>query len=77
MIPDFWWVTPVYGGVFKTLGHSVLGNIFWLHPLFDRADPYDTTRLAAVAVGVYFLVAVIYAERRRDGPAIIWQHQQK
>lgn len=68
MAPDFWRVSPIYENLFKELGHSVVGNVFWLHPLFARADPGDTYRLGAVMVGVYFLVAMIYAERHQDEP---------
>ncbi|WP_248897014.1 hypothetical protein [Haloplanus halobius] len=68
MMPDFWRVVPLYETAFRQLGSSAFGNVFWLHPLFDRADAGDSYRLAAAVVGVYFLVAVIHAERCRDGP---------
>lgn len=68
MTPDFWRVSPIYEYAFKEVGHSVVGNVFWLHPLFDRADSADSYRLAAVVVGVYFLVGMIYAERHQEEP---------
>ncbi|ELY63458.1 hypothetical protein [Natrinema versiforme] len=70
LLPDFWRVTPIYSGAFRDLGHSALGNACWLHSVFDRADPHESTRLAAVMLGVYFLATVIYAERRRSDPDI-------
>lgn len=73
MMPDFWRVTPVGGELFRGLGHSLVGNVFWLHPLFDQADAGDTYRLAAVMVGVYFLVAVIRAERQREDPVFAFE----
>ena len=75
MAPDFWRVSPIYEYAFKDLGHSVFGNVFWLHPLFDQADRSDSFRLAAVVVGVYFLVGVIYAERHQDEPMfeVAWE----
>lgn len=75
MLPDFWRVVPMYEHAFRQLGHSVFGNVFWLHSLLDQADATDSHRLAAVTVGVYFLVAVIHAERNRDEPVfrIDWE----
>ncbi|GGL39569.1 hypothetical protein GCM10009037_24190 [Halarchaeum grantii] len=75
MLPDFWHVAPTAGTLFRTVGHSVLGNVFWLHPLLDAADPEDTHFLGAVMVGVYFLVSLVHAERRRDAPvfAVEWE----
>jgi hypothetical protein len=68
MEPDFWRVVPIFETAFRQVGHSVIGNVFWLHPLFDEADSTDSYRLAAVMVEVYFLVAMIYAERHQDEP---------
>ncbi|QZP38251.1 hypothetical protein [Halobaculum magnesiiphilum] len=68
MMPDFWRVSPIYENAFREIGHSAFGNVFWLHPLFDQADPSDSYRLAAVMVGVYFLVGMIYAERHQEEP---------
>ena len=68
MMPDFWRVSPIYETALRELGHSVFGNVFWLHPLFDRADVGDSYRLAAVMVGVYFLVGMLYAERHQEEP---------
>jgi hypothetical protein len=70
LLPDFWRVTPIYRGAVRELSHSALGNVWWLHAALDRADPTDSARLAAVALGVYLLVTVIYAERRGDGPGV-------
>ena len=68
MMPDFWRVSPIYETALRELGHSVFGNVFWFHPLFDQADSSDSYRLAAVMVGVFFLVGMIYAERHQDEP---------
>ncbi|WP_435102656.1 hypothetical protein [Halarchaeum sp. P4] len=75
MLPDFWHVAPVAGRAFREVGHSAVGNVFWFHPLLDAADPADTHIVGAVTVGVYFLVSLVHAERRRDGPvlAIEWE----
>lgn len=70
MVPDFWHVAPIYSGVFRVLGHSVFGNVFWLHAAIDNVDPHDSSQVATVAVGVYFLVALVYAGRWSIKPVV-------
>lgn len=70
MVPDFWHVVPLYSGVFRVLGHSAVGNVFWLHAAIDQVDPHDSSQVAAIAVGVYFLVALVYAGRWGIGPVV-------
>ncbi|MDS0475707.1 hypothetical protein [Natrinema sp. 1APR25-10V2] len=77
LMPDLWRVLPLYQGPVHTLSNSALSNVFWLHSLLDRADPRDSSRLAAVAVAVYLLVALLYAERCRDGPVVAWLWSQR
>ncbi|MDS0475712.1 hypothetical protein [Natrinema sp. 1APR25-10V2] len=76
LVPDVWRVLPLYRGTIRALSNSALSNVFWLHSVLDRADLRDSSRLAAVAVGVYLLVALLYAERRRDGPVVAWMGAQ-
>jgi hypothetical protein len=61
-------VAPAGEALFRGLGHSVFGNVFWLHPLFDAADASDSHYLGAAMVGTYLLVSLIHAERRREEP---------
>lgn len=58
----------IYEQGLKSWGYSVFRNVFCFHALFDRADAADSHQLAAVMVGVYFLVVVIYAERHQEEP---------
>ena len=69
MLPDLWRVAPIWEAELRGLGHSAIGNVFWFHSLLDRMDAGDSQRLAAVVLGVYLLVTVLYAERQRDSPA--------
>jgi hypothetical protein len=68
MLPDFWRVTPVGEALFRELGHSILGNVFWLHTVLDGADVSDSHYVGAAMLGAYLLVSVIHAERRREDP---------
>jgi len=68
MLPDFHWVVPIFEAQFRAAHGSVVANVFWFHHLFDLADPSDSHRLAAVALGVLFLITLL-AEEREYTPA--------
>lgn len=68
MMPDFWRVAPVGERLFREFGHSVYGNIFWIHPLLDELDRTDSHYVGAAMVGVYLVVSLVHAERRRESP---------
>ena len=63
MIPDFHQVAPIFGPQFRAAHQSAIANIFWFHQLFDLADRTDSRRLAAVMLGVLFLVTLLAEER--------------
>jgi len=41
----------------------VIGDVFCFHPLFDKANPSDSHRLALIIVGAHFLVGMLYDEQ--------------
>ena len=67
LVPDIGWVllrVDLVGAavIWKTVFNSILGNLFWFHPILDAAEPDSRVIeltgafvLIVLAVGIYYL----------------------
>lgn len=70
MVPDGYWISPVFGPELAGVHDSMLAELFWAHRTLDLADPTDSNVVAAGMVAL-LLVSTLLAERRgyRSFPA--------
>jgi hypothetical protein len=58
MMPD---IKLVFGEANSQFLHSTIGNIFWLHPVFDFIiDVDDTTKMSAIFICVAVVLGYLY-----------------
>lgn len=63
MVPDAYWVAPVYRDELRSLHGSPVTDLFFLHRTLDVRDVTDSNEWAAAAVAA-LLVATAIAEYR-------------
>ena len=58
MLPD---IKLVFGEANSKFLHGTIGNIFWLHPIFDFIiDVNDTTKMSAIFICVALALGCLY-----------------
>lgn len=63
MLPDLYWVSPVYTAELRSVHGSRFTDVFWLHRTMDTLDSTDASAVAA-AMLAFLIVATALAERR-------------
>lgn len=63
MLPDGYWLLPVFQRELYVLHHSPVADLFWLHRQLDRLDPGDSPVVATLLLAV-LVVATAVAEHR-------------